>query len=168
MPRIIRNREVVHDSWQLPDGEQGAIPADGDIFVNPEVWRAQRDSLLARHGRLGLCLGPTDEPETIADDLAHFSAIAIRFPKFTDGRGYSIARLLRERYAYAGEIRAIGDVLPDNLFYLSRCGFNAFALKREDQLNDALACLDDFSDGYQASVERPEPLFRRRLRADPA
>ena len=89
--------------------------------------------------------------------------IAVDFPKFSDGRGYSIARLLRERYGFEGELRAIGDVLRDQLYYLRQCGFNAFAVRADRDVEAALRGLADFSDGYQASVATPLPLFRRRL-----
>ena len=92
----------------------------------------------------------------------HLSWSPVNFPQFTDGRGYSIARLLRERYGWRGELRAIGDVLRDQLFYLSRCGFDAFALRDDQDPHAALTAFDDFSEAYQASVERPQPLFRRR------
>jgi uncharacterized protein (DUF934 family) len=88
--------------------------------------------------------------------------IAVNFPQFADGRGYSIARLLRERYQWRGELRAIGDVLRDQLFYLSSCGFDAFELRAGQDPRAALAAFNDFSDAYQSSVERPQPLFRRR------
>jgi len=80
-----------------------------------------------------------------------------------DGRGYSIARLLRERYGWRGELRAIGDVLRDQLFYLTRCGFDAFELRAGQDAQAALTALADFSEAYQSSVERPQPLFRRRV-----
>lgn len=99
----------------------------------------------------------------LAAHLGTLAVIAIDLPQFTDGRGYSIARLLGERFGFKGEIRAVGDVLRDNLFYLSRCGFDAFVLGNQDNLQDALEHLSDFSDGYQTSVERPRPLFRRRV-----
>lgn len=163
MARIIRNRAVVEDSWQLLEAQPAAIPADGDVIVPLALWRARRAELVGRRGGLGLRVEPADELDTVAADLGHFKVIAIHFPKFTDGRGYSTARLLRERLGFKGEIRAIGDVLRDNLNYLSRCGFDAFVLKSQDKLEEALASFDDFTEGYQASVERPQPLFRRRL-----
>ena len=98
----------------------------------------------------------------IADDLAHFAVIGVNFPKFADGRGYSSARLLRERYGYRGEIRAIGDVLQDQLFYMKRCGIDAFAVREDKDIEAALAGLNVFSDAYQAAVDQPQPLFRRR------
>ncbi|HEY6240935.1 MAG TPA: DUF934 domain-containing protein, partial [Burkholderiales bacterium] len=94
-----------------------------------------------------------------------FPLIAVNFPKFGDGRGYSIARLLRERYGFRGELRAIGDVLHDHLFFMEQCGFDAFALREDQDAQEALSVFGTFSDAYQTSVQRPVPLFRRRLAA---
>ena len=109
-----------------------------------------------------LRLEPADDPAKVADRLAGAARVEVNFPRFTDGRGYSIARLLRERHGYKGELRAVGDVQRDQLFYLSRCGFDAFLLREGEDAEDALAALQDFSEAYQASVEQPQPLFRRR------
>lgn len=109
-----------------------------------------------------LRLEPADDPAKVADRLAGAARVEVNFPRFTDGRGYSIARLLRERHGYTGELRAVGDVQRDQLFYLSRCGFDAFLLREGEDAEGALAALRDFSEAYQASVERPQPLFRRR------
>jgi len=110
-------------------------------------------------------LDANEGPEAIAADLQRFAIIAVNFPKFGDGRGYSIARLLRERYRYTGELRAIGDVLHDHLHFMKQCGFDAFVLREDQDAGEALSALDTFSDGYQTSVLRPVPLFRRRLAA---
>jgi uncharacterized protein (DUF934 family) len=160
---LIRNRAIAADSWQRLD--DGALPAHGDVIVPPAVWLAERERLLARDGRVGVLLQPNDEPETVARDLARFGVIAVHFPVFTDGRGYSTARLLRERYGYRGELRAVGDVQRDQLFYLWRVGFDAFALREGEDATAALAAFDDFSEVYQAAVDRPSPLFRRRAAA---
>lgn len=109
-----------------------------------------------------LRLEPADDPAKFADRLRQVSRIEVNFPSFTDGRGYSIARLLRERHGYDGELRAVGDVQRDQLFYLARCGFDAFLLRKDADAEDALTAFNDFSEAYQASVERPQPLFRRR------
>ena len=118
--------------------------------------------LAARAGRTGVWRRPDDEPADLAGDIARLPLVAVQFPQFTDGRGYSTARLLRERYGFAGELRAIGEVLRDQLFYLERVGFNAFDLKEGKSLEDALLAFGDFSDAYQSSVERPLPHYRRR------
>lgn len=164
MAKIIKHHAVIQDHWQLLErGSIGALPFDGDVIVPLDLWASERATLSFRLGRIGVWLDADADPATLAPDLAHFSVIAIRFANFTDGRGYSLARLLRERYAYRGELRAIGDILRDQLYYLSRCGFDAFALRPDQNAEQALAALDDFSEAYQASVERPEPLFRRRI-----
>jgi len=118
-----------------------------------------------RGRRLGVWLANTDDPAAIAGDLQHFEVIAVDFPHFTDGRGCSIARLLRERYGWTGKLRAVGDTIRDVLFYWTRCGFDAFELKAGEDAQAALSAFGDFSEAYQTSVERPQPLFRRRAGA---
>jgi uncharacterized protein (DUF934 family) len=113
-------------------------------------------------GEPGVLLTTSDDPAKLDGKLDRLSVVAIEFPQFTDGRGHSIARLLRERFGYKGELRAVGDVFRDNLFYLSRCGFDSFLLSDQGDTLEALDGLSDFSEGYQTSVERPQPLFRRR------
>ena len=168
MAQVIKHRAVIQDNWLLLEpGAIGALPFSGDVIVPLDLWTGERETLAFRLGRIGVWLDADADPATIAQDLARLDVIAVRFANFTDGRGYSIARLLRERYGYRGELRAIGDVLRDQLYYLSRCGFDAFALRADQDLGQALAALDDFSEAYQASVERPEPLFRRRPDAYP-
>lgn len=163
---LIKERKPAVDHWKLLEAEAGgeppAVPATGDVIVPLTVWRSQREALLARAGGLGVCLAGEHDPAEIARDLAHFRVIAVHFKSFTDGRGYSIAQLLRRRYGWQGELRAIGDVQRDQLFYLRRCGFDAFVLRDGEDLEAALAAFDDFSDAYQASVDQPPPLFRRR------
>ena len=109
-----------------------------------------------------LALEPGDDPALLAGTLAQLRVIAVNFPKYGDGRGYSIARLLRERYGYRGELRAVGQVGLDHLYYLEQCGFDAFELRDGEDAAGALAAFETFSEGYQASVSRPIPLFRRR------
>ena len=168
---LIKDRKPAADSWlKLDAGTKDAptaVPPAGDVIVPLAVWQAQREHLIAREGRVGVWLAGGDEPEDIAADLAHFDVIAVQFPSFTDGRGYSVGRLLRERYGWRGELRAFGDVQRDQLSYLTRCGFDAFVLREGEDVEVALAAFSDFGDGYQASVDRPQPLFRRREAAGP-
>lgn len=171
MASIIKQRKIVTDSWQLlkpgTDGGAPPVPEAGDIIVPLVVWLDQRNVLLSRPGRLGVCLDGDDEPALIAEDLKNFGVVAVHFPQFADGRGYSLGRLLRERYGWRGELRAVGDVLRDQLLYLSRCGFDAFDLRGDQDPQAALSAFNDFSDGYQAAADRPVPLFRRRFTASP-
>jgi uncharacterized protein (DUF934 family) len=166
MALIIKDRNVVTDPWLRlepnADGSLPPVPSSGDVIVPLAIWHGQRDQLIARPSRLGVWLDSHEEPAAIAEDLKYFGVVAVNFPKFGDGRGYSIARLLRERYGWKGELRAIGDIFRDQLFFLSGCGFNAFALREGEDLLDALAAFRDFSETYQATVEQPLPLFRRR------
>lgn len=166
MATLIKERRIAADSWRLLDlGPERAlpeVPAAGDVIVPLAAWQAGRESLLERPGRIGVWLDSSEGPEAIAGDLEHFAVIAVNFPKAADGRGFSTARLLRERYRYAGEVRAIGDVLRDQLVFLEQCGFDAFALRDDQDAEDALRAFGDFSEAYQASVTQPVPLFRRR------
>jgi uncharacterized protein (DUF934 family) len=168
-PRIIKGSlaeggRIVEDDWTEIDTAEGLHVArdDAPVLVAHALWGVAREALLARGTPLGVRLEPTDDPAAIAADLAHFELVAIHFPKFTDGRGYSIARLLRERHGYAGPLRAVGDILRDQLFYLLRCGFDEFAMKYPERVDDALHAYRDFSEAYQTSVDRRTPLFARR------
>ena len=107
-------------------------------------------------------LEPADDPAAVAGELAQATRVEVNFPKFGDGRGFSIGRLLRERYGYKGELRAVGHITHDHLFFMESCGFDAFELREGEDPHEALAAFDDFSESYQASVTRPQPLFRRR------
>jgi uncharacterized protein (DUF934 family) len=165
MAIIIKDRNVVADPWQrLEAAADGKPPAElpgGDIIVPLALWQERREALLGRAGRLGVWLDSNEDPAAIAGDLGHFAVVAVNFPKFGDGRGFSTARLLRERYGWKGELRAVGDIFRDQLFFLSSCGFNSFALRDGEDPQEALAGFGVFSEAYQGSVERA-PLFRRR------
>ena len=159
--KIIRNREIVDDSFvYVSDPEQ--LPASGDIIVDLAVWNANKQALQNHDGRVGVKVPGESEPEEIADDLTHLDVVAIDFPVFRDGRGYSLARILRSRFGYDGELRATGDVLRDQLFYLQRCGFNAFEPRADRCIEEALAGLADFSITYQADANEKRPIYRRR------
>ena len=151
MPDIIRGGRVVEDDW-----------SESEILTLAE-WRERRADPAPPAGRLGVRLEPADDPAELAPDVYRLQLVAINFPKFADGRGYSSAALLRTRYGYRGELRAVGDVGRDQLFYLKRCGFDAFALAPHRDPHAALASLGDFSLRYQASVDDPRPLFRQRF-----
>lgn len=163
MAKLIKARKAAQDNWQLFKADE-SLPATGAIIVPLTVWKAQREALLAR-GNVGVLLEPNEEPVELEQDIASLPLIAINFPNFQDGRGYSTARLLRERYGFKGELRAVGDVLLDELFYMSRVGFDAFALREDQDMDACLNVFDTFSEGYQTSVERPVPLFKRRAAA---
>jgi uncharacterized protein (DUF934 family) len=161
MPQLLKDGNVIDNSWQLVDADTDALP-QGDILVSTSQWHEQQGLLANRAGAVGVWIDSHEEIEAFADGIIALPVIAINFPKFADGRGFSLARLLRERYGYSGEIRAIGEIIRDQLFLMQRCGFNAFAFDTELDLAEASKSLQDFSDAYQVAVDQPEPLFKRR------
>ena len=161
---IAEGGHIVDDAWVFAESMDAVAtaPSDASIVVPLSLWTVDRDALVARGTPLGVRLPPDTDPAAVAGDLSHWSLVEVEFPKFTDGRGYSIARLLRERFGYQGALRAVGDVLRDQIFYLLRCGFDGFAMKHADHLEAALSAYRDFSEAYQTAVDRKTPLFARR------
>ncbi len=165
MPDIIKDKAIVSDDWsllKLTDGvaaESAFVPA-GKQIVPLNVWLAQQTHLAARSD-IGVWFASDERAEDLGAAATTLPLIAIDFPSFTDGRGYSIAYQLRARLGFEGELRAIGDVLRDQLFYMQRVGFNAFAPRADRSIEDALKGLTDFSDTYQTSWDQKTPLFRR-------
>lgn len=162
---IIKNKAIVQDDWSVlhlceTDTPQSVDVPSGKVIVPLGVWQAQRDTLSHR-ADLGVWLASSERPEALQGDVEKFSVIAVDFPKFADGRGYTIAYLLRERLHYKGELRAIGDVLRDQMYYMQRVGFDAFAVRADKDIHEALRGLSGFAESYQASVDQPQPLFRR-------
>lgn len=145
---LVKDNAVVDDVFvyaAAPD----ALPSSGPVIVSLELWESHRESLLERRAPLGLRLRSDQSPEAIAEDLGLFSVVALEFPAFRDGRAYSYARLLRERYGYDGELRAVGEVLMEQLHFMLRTGFDAFEIEAEDPLGQYRAALEDFSVWYQ-------------------
>lgn len=150
--QIIRDRAIVEDDFVTLRSDE-PLPAAGNLIVNLARWRSDRAALLAHNGALGLRIGTDVQPESLADDLPHFALIAIEFTQFTDGRGYSAARLLRERLGFSGELRATGNVLRDQLLYMHRCGFNAFELAAGKDLGAALDAFSELTVAYQPATD---------------
>lgn len=163
--QIIKNKAIVADDWTVLRLSEEQTPdtvsvADGKIIVPLKVWQAQKATLQGRPD-LGVWFASDERPEALKGEVDQFSVIAVDFPKFADGRGYSIAYNLRARLGYTGELRAIGDVLRDQMFYMQRVGFDAFAPRADRSIEDALKGLSDFSEKYQTSWDEKLPLFRR-------
>lgn len=164
-PQIIKDGSIVNNEWTLiteidESLSEGAIP-EGKVIVTLALWQEHKEALKDRP-ELGLYLLNDQCVSTVSDELESFAVIAIDFPVFMDGRGFSIARLLRDRYNYQGEVRATGNVIRDQLCYLSRCGFDAFDMEDDIDLNAAVASLTDFTESYQTGTDQKTPLFRRR------
>lgn len=160
--RIILDKKIVDNDVALL-ADDNELPASGRVAIS--LARLQADPALLQRGNVGVWLKPDDDPALLAATLAgNWSAlalIAVQFPQFTDGRGYSIAYQLRTRLHYTGELRATGDVLRDQMFYMARCGFNAFAVREDKSIDDALTAFNDFRYSYQGSAEMATPLFRQ-------
>ena len=161
---------------KLADGvrlflEDGApLPTAGEFIVSAQRFAVEKDALLARNAPIAVRLGPSDDPITLADHLDRISLIEIAFPKYTDGRGYSIAELLRRRLGYRGELRAVGQVLRDQLNLMVRTGFDAMildpaALGEADPEAIFKHAVGFFSDVYQASADGRETVFAKRHKA---
>lgn len=140
------------ERW-LAVGEDGFVPdfpKDANLIVPVAVLKRRSDELLSREGSTGVLLETQDDPWSIAAHLDFLSLIVVRFAKFSDGRGYSIARLLRERYDYRGELRAVGDVLRDQLLFLKRCGFDSFELREDQDAAEAIGAFEELPVTYHA------------------
>ncbi len=149
--------------------QETVIPDSGKVIVPLPVWLARKATLSARlkKGELGIWIDSFELLEPLVNCFADINAlplIAIHFPRFVDGRGFSLAAQLRTRYGYRNELRAIGDVLRDQLFFMRRCGFDAYAIRADRSAEDALASLRDFSEPYQGAVDNPLPVWRRHAR----
>ncbi len=166
MPEVIsHDGSIRQDDWLVvarpAEGESLDIPAQQNALIPADLWVAGYEHFAGR-ADIGVWFDSHDEPEILADKVNELPVIAVNFPKFSDGRGYSIARLLRERFGYSNELRAIGDVLLDQLQFMKRCGFDSYALRPDKDINTAARCLNFFSQGYQAATDTDQPLFRRR------
>jgi uncharacterized protein (DUF934 family) len=172
MAHLIRHGRIEKAAWrrldeaglrQLGAGEPVTEgPLDG-VLIPFKLWQAERTLCGTLGVEIGVLVRDDDDLTEVAEQLPHINMIAVDFPKFTNGRGYSIARLLRGRYGYTRELCAIGDIMRDQMFYLSRVGFDAFELRADQDAQISLDALRDFSAPYQASADQPVPLFKRRV-----
>ena len=161
MPQVLKDNRLIDDSWTLLTEDSESLPS-GDILLSYSQWQTFSDQLDSHDGSVGVIIEGNADIEDIIEPLLKLPLIAINFPKFADGRAFSSARLIRERYNYTGEIRAVGGFIRDQLYYLSRCGFNAFKFDDSVDLTESAKSLQDFSEAYQVSVDQESPLFRRR------
>ena len=166
MPKLIKNAELVQDNWTVLREATGpdvltAVP--GKNFIVPlKFWKMYQDKLEDYFGDIAIWLDSDENVNDIGSDLRQFTLIALNFPVFSDGRSYTNARELRQHLNYEGEIRAIGDVLRDQMFYMARCGFDSFEIRHDQDPDVCLTAFNDFPTGYQSAIDEPNPLFRRR------
>ncbi len=172
MANLIRRGRIESGNWPRLDADgltalatqkQGERDSPAGVLIPFELWRSKHDLCATLGTEVGVLIGDDDDLTEVAAHLPHAGLIAVHFPRFTNGCGYSIARLLRGRYGYQGELRAVGDIMRDQLFYLGRVGFDAFELRDDQDCEHALNAFSDFTHPYQASSDEPVPLFRRRV-----
>lgn len=159
---VIRGGHVVTDDPWIAAGEDGNLP-DGEALLIPyEVWTLRRDELRRRNGRVGVRLAAGQSPHLLADDLDRIALIALEFPSFRDGRAYSHARLLRERYGYTGELRATGQVLRDQFLFMHRCGFDSYEVADPKSAAEWAEALAEISVAYQPAGDGRRAVLMRR------
>ncbi len=160
---LIKNVEFVENAFAHVADEQ-TLP-DGAVIVSLQRWQAERDALTARNAPLGIRLSSDQSPEVLGTDVHHFAVVELEFPKFRDGRGYSWARVLRQRMGYQGEIRAVGDVLRDQWLFMHRCGVDAFDVAPGTRLEDFKAALAEQTVFYQRASDRITTVLEHRHRS---
>lgn len=160
MQNLINQNSTLENNWQIVVDQASELP-QGNILVEASYW-LENQSELSKRPNVGIYLNGDADLESLKDVLDSFEVIAVNFPAFADGRGYSLARLLKERYHYKGEVRAIGDVLIDQLYFMKRCGFDTYLLKDGLEAEKALQYFSTFSDPYQLAYDVQTPLFRRK------
>ncbi len=160
--QIIKQGQIIDNPWVILDNEQSVsdLGEGQNPIVSSDQWLEQI-SQLANIRPLGILLKPDEDLTALSEHLAQFDVIAVDFPKFADGRGYSIARELRQTYGYQGEIRAVGDVLLDQLYYMQQVGFDAFALREDLSLERGLASFNDYKENYLGPTYQHNPWFKR-------
>ena len=148
--QLIKDQQIIENTWQyLADNEELKT---GNVSVSFARWQSDKQQLLAHDGKVGVRISSADNVDELADDLEKLQLIELDFPDFADGRSFSQAWLLRGRYHYQGEIRAIGHYIPDQVFYLARVGVNAFSPKIAEELPNIINRLKDFTVNYQSSI----------------
>lgn len=161
---LVKHGAFIEDEWTAV-ADDAELPSGGAVTVSLKRWQAERDTLIGRNGKLGLRLPADADPSAVRADLDRFTLIVLDFPKFNDGRAFSQARILRQRFGFDGEIRATGHVIRDLLLFMARCGFDAFELAPERTLDDWRAAMREFSVWYQPAADARVPATELRHRA---
>ena len=157
---LIKDGVVTQDDW-IRVADETPLP-EGPVIVTLARWQAERASLQGRNDALGIVLASSEAPETIADDLARFDLVCLDFPKFQDGRAYSYARKLRQRYGYTGELRAVGNVLRDQFLFMRRCGFDSFEVADARAVAQWQRAMSEISVVYQPAADARATATQQR------
>jgi uncharacterized protein (DUF934 family) len=160
---ILRGREIVADDWTvIEDGRTELGTAGGKVIVTFARWRAERERLLSGYAAVGVLVPNTADVEAVYAEIADRPLLALQFPAFSDGRALSQAVVLRKRLGFRQELRAVGDVIRDLVFWLGRCGFDSIVPRKDQSLEGCLAALDELSVAYQAAADDHSPVWVRR------
>jgi uncharacterized protein (DUF934 family) len=163
---ILRRGELVEDEWTLvEDGTTQIESSGGKLIVTLARWRAEREALLAAHAAVGVLVPNTTDIEAVYAEIADRPVITLQFPAFTDGRALSQATVLRKRLGFKGELRAVGDVIRDLVFWLGRCGFDSIVPRKDQSLEGCRAALRELTVAYQAAADDHTPVWIRRRTA---
>lgn len=146
--QIIKDQQIIANTWQYVTDNDGL--SEGNITVSLTRWLQNQTQLQQHTGQIGVRIEADADINLLSSNLAKIALIELNFPKFADGRGFSQARLLRDSLQYQGELRAVGSYMLDQVFYLTKVGVNAFALKTVKELETALSTMQDFSYSYQS------------------
>lgn len=165
---LIKDGQLVNDPFVVTPDAEGTLPDGRAVIVSLEHWQANRSSLIAHNGMVGIRLASNQPADMIANDLKYLAVVAIEFPTFNDGRGFSTARALRERYGYTGEIRAVGHLIRDQYLFLQRCGFNAVEVSDTDGIQEWGKAMGEFTLFYQTAVDDRHPIMSLRHRVEAA
>lgn len=166
MTAILRRGEIVADDWTVvEDGRSEPGTGGGKVIVTLARWRAEREALLREHPAVGVLVPNTADIEAVYPEIADRALIALQFPAFTDGRALSQAVVLRKRLGYRGELRAVGDIIRDLVFWLGRCGFESIVPRKDQNLESCRTALDEINVAYQAAADQHTPVWVRRRRA---
>jgi len=162
---LLKSGKIIDDPWVCWDDDPDSDPSVGAVIVSLKQWRDSRDRLLARATPLGIVLTSEQTPGEIEADLKYFDLVALDFPVFTDGRAYSNAKRLRQRYGYTGEVRAVGQVQRDQYLALHRCGFDALVIRQGETEEDWKAATRAISTPFQPGLDQnPTAMSLRQQR----
>lgn len=162
---LIKDGQLVNDPFVFTADDDATLPDGRAVIVSVEKWQADRSTLIAHNGLVGVKLANDQSPDVIKNDLKYLALIAVEFPSFSDGRAFSQARALREQYGYEGEIRATGHVIRDQYLFLQRCGVNAIDVADPEALRQWNVAMEEFTLFYQNTIDDRTPVMSLRHRA---
>ena len=169
MSAVLLRGEIVADDWTVvEDGRTELGTGGAKVIVTLARWRAEREALLAGHEAVGVLVPNTADIEAVYPEIADRAMVALQFPTFADGRALSQAVVLRKRLSYRGELRAVGDIIRDLVFWLGRCGFESIVPRKDQNLESCRAALDEINVAYQAAADQHTPVWVRRRRSQVA